>query len=139
MLWLVLLLSCLQQLPRCPPLGPRAHTTMQAMALRLFEHCRQRGITLPASAGNFTLSYRTTIPRQRGLSGSSAIAAAALNCMLRHYGLEAAVPPADRPQLVLAAETELGIAAGLQDRVIQARQGVCQGHCCWDRCCQGIW
>ncbi|PRW58585.1 glucuronokinase 1 isoform A [Chlorella sorokiniana] len=97
---------------------------LQAMALRFFEHCRQHGISLPPGAPNFKLSYSTTIPRQRGLSGSSAIATAALNCLLRHYGLEAAIPPADRPQLVLAAEAELGIAAGLQDRVVQVYGGL---------------
>lgn len=98
------------------------------MALRFFEHCRQRGISLPPSTPNFQLSYTTTIPRQRGLSGSSAIAAAALNCLLRHYSLEAAVPVADRPQLVLAAEAQLGIAAGLQDRVVQvSAAGRCTG------------
>lgn len=31
------------------------------------------------------------------------------------------VPPLERPALVLSAEAELGIAAGLQDRVIQVR------------------
>ena len=95
----------------------------QAMTLVFFEHCRQHGISLPPGASNFSLSYTTTIPRQRGLSGSSAIATAALNCLLRHFSLEAAIPPADRPQLVLAAEAELGIAAGLQDRVIQVGGG----------------
>lgn len=89
------------------------------MTLLFFDHCRQRGISIPPNTPSFSLSYKTTIPRQRGLSGSSAIATAALNCLLRHYGLEGAILPADRPQLVLAAEAELGIAAGLQDRVIQ--------------------
>ena len=56
---------------------------------------------------------------QCGLSGSSAIACAALNCLLRHYGVEGAVPPPQRPQLVLSAEQDLGITAGLQDRVVQ--------------------
>lgn len=58
---------------------------------------------------------------QCGLSGSSAIACATLNCLLRHYRLEEAVPVAERPSLVLGAEEELGIAAGLQDRVVQVR------------------
>lgn len=100
------------------------------MTLVFFEHCRQHGISLPPGASNFSLSYTTTIPRQRGLSGSSAIATAVLNCLLRHYGLEAAIPPADRPQLVLAAEAELGIAAGLQDRVIQVGGGWCWSPVC---------
>lgn len=58
-------------------------------------------------------------PLQCGLSGSSALACATLNCLLRHYQQEAAVPVADRPQLVLDAELALGVTGGLQDRVIQ--------------------
>lgn len=100
---------------------------LQAMCLRLFQHCRQAGIQLPSARGNFTLAYTTTIPRQRGLSGSSAIATAALNCLLRFYDMETAVPPAERPQLVLEAEQALGITAGLQDRVIQVGRLVWAG------------
>ena len=37
--------------------------------------------------GNFTLAYETSIPRQAGLSGSSAIVCAALNCLLDFYGV----------------------------------------------------
>lgn len=81
------------------------------------------GTPLPPDHG-FALSYSTTIPRQRGLSGSSAIAAAALNCLLTHYRLEDAAPVAERPALLLAAEAALGITAGLQDRVIQTYGGV---------------
>lgn len=133
---------------------------LQATCRTFLDHCLQRGLALPPSAGPFTLSYTTNIPRQvtgrasllgitlrdaahqprraaatlarctlligpcllhsqSGLSGSSAIACAALNCLLRHHGLEGAVPVAERPRLVLAAEQALGIAAGLQDRVIQ--------------------
>lgn len=66
-----------------------------------------------------SIPCRLRAARQSGLSGSSAIACAALNCLLRHHGLEEAVLVAERPRLVLAAELALGIAAGLQDRVIQ--------------------
>lgn len=65
------------------------------------------------------LSAAPRRPLQCGLSGSSALACAALNCLLRHHGLEAAVPAALRPQLLLEAEHLLGITAGLQDRVVQ--------------------
>lgn len=68
---------------------------------------------------NFTLAYDSNIPRQAGLSGSSGIVTAALNCLLKHYQIEDHVPVHDRPGLVLSAENELGITAGLQDRVIQ--------------------
>ncbi|CAN7035265.1 unnamed protein product [Brassica oleracea var. botrytis] len=36
---------------------------------------------------NFTLSYDTNIPRQTGLSGSSAIVSAALSCLLDYYNV----------------------------------------------------
>ena len=70
----------------------------------------------------FTLSYTTTIPKQAGLSGSSAIITAALSCLEEHF--QRRIPKALRPGLVLAAETELGITAGLMDRVIQTYDGL---------------
>jgi len=50
--------------------------------------------------------------------------AAGLNCLLEHYQVPLSVLPIhEQPSLVLSAEAELGITAGLQDRVIQ----VCHG------------
>jgi glucuronokinase len=58
-----------------------------------------------------------------GLAGSSAIIVATLRCLMEFYGIE--ITPRVQPSLVLAVETEeLGIAAGLQDRVIQVYEGV---------------
>ena len=94
---------------------------LQAMCKRFYEYCQAEGIALPPGRGA-SLAYRTTIPRQCGLSGSSALAAAALNCLLQHYGVDIAV--AARPQLVLDAEAALGIQAGLQDRVVQVYGGL---------------
>mmetsp|Transcript_38092 Transcript_38092/g.84864 ORF Transcript_38092/g.84864 Transcript_38092/m.84864 type:complete len:351 (+) Transcript_38092:88-1140(+) len=94
---------------------------LQAMVKRFYEWCLGHGVTLPHS--NFTLSYDTNIPRQAGLSGSSAIACAALNCLLQHYSVAGQVPVVERPGLVLSAEQALGITAGLQDRVIQVYGG----------------
>ena len=72
---------------------------------------------------NFSLRYQSNIPRQVGLAGSSAIITAALRCLLDFYKIE--LPKEVQPSLVLAVEKEeLGIAAGLQDRVIQAYEGV---------------
>ncbi|TXG54737.1 hypothetical protein EZV62_019993 [Acer yangbiense] len=73
---------------------------------------------------NFTLSYDTNIPRQTGLSGSSAIVCAALNCLLDYYKVRPLVKVEIRPNLVLRAEKELGIVAGLQDRVAQVYGGL---------------
>ncbi|CAI5466083.1 unnamed protein product [Closterium sp. Yama58-4] len=87
------------------------------------DYCQQHGVDLPQHDA-FTLSYSTNIPRQVGLSGSSAIIAAALSCLLHHYHLHHAIPVPVRPNLILEAESRLGIAAGLQDRVIQTYGGL---------------
>ncbi|EIE18683.1 ribosomal protein S5 domain 2-like protein [Coccomyxa subellipsoidea C-169] len=105
---------------------------LKAICKKFLEACEQRQIRLPAGK-NFTLSYETNIPRQAGLSGSSAIVCAALNCLLDFYGVADRFPVHERPNLVLSAEEELGITAGLQDRVVQVFGGVVfmdfeQGH-----------
>ncbi|XP_019105869.2 glucuronokinase 1 isoform X3 [Beta vulgaris subsp. vulgaris] len=59
-----------------------------------------------------------------GLSGSSAIVCAALNCLLDFYNVRHQVKVDERPTLILEAEKELGIVAGLQDRVAQVYGGL---------------
>ena len=72
---------------------------------------------------NFTLAFETDIPRLVGLSGSSAIVVATMRALMKFYDLD--VPLHLQPALVLSAERdELGIAAGLQDRVIQSYEGM---------------
>jgi glucuronokinase len=69
------------------------------------------------------VEWETSIPRGVGLGGSSAIAIATLRalCEMNHIS----IPPAELAELALAVETEeLGIAAGLQDRVAQAFGGL---------------
>ena len=61
---------------------------------------------------------------QTGLSGSSAIVCAALSCLLDFYKVRHLIKVEVRPNLVLAAEKELGIVAGLQDRVAQVYGGL---------------
>lgn len=61
---------------------------------------------------------------QTGLSGSSAIVCAALNCLLDFYNVRHQVKVDERPTLILEAEKELGIVAGLQDRVAQVYGGL---------------
>ena len=41
--------------------------------------------------------------------------------VLQHVSVVSRIPLTQRPQLILSAEAELGITAGLQDRVIQVR------------------
>ena len=75
------------------------------------------------SYDGFSLSYETTIPRQVGLAGSSALVLATMMCLEEHVGIE--IPRTVLPTLALAAETDhLGIVAGLQDRVVQTYGGL---------------
>jgi glucuronokinase len=94
---------------------------IKATIKRFVEHCRDRGITLHDR--NFSIRYETTIPRQVGLAGSSAIIVATLRCLMEFY--EVALPLEAQPTFVLLVEQEeLGITVGLQDRVIQVYEGL---------------
>lgn len=85
------------------------------------EFCRREGIELPQR--NFALRYETDIPRQVGMAGSSAIVTAAFRALMEFYGVD--VPNPVLANLVLSVETEeIGIAAGLQDRVCQVYGGL---------------
>uniref|UniRef100_M1AY52 ATP binding protein n=2 Tax=Solanum TaxID=4107 RepID=M1AY52_SOLTU len=95
---------------------------LMAIVKIFHNYCKESNITL--HDGNFTLSYDTNIPRQTGLSGSSAIVSAALSCLLDFYKVRHLIKVEVRPNLVLDAEKELGIVAGLQDRVAQVYGGV---------------
>jgi len=94
---------------------------VKAVIKKFVEYCDRQEIELHGR--NFSIRYESTIPRQVGLAGSSAIILAVLRCLMDFY--EVAIPPEVQPSLVLSVETqELGIAAGLQDRVIQAYEGL---------------
>lgn len=80
------------------------------------QYCAENGIQL--GPRNFTLRYRTNIPTHVGLAGSSAIITAALRALMAFYQIEIAKPV--QANVILGVERdELGIAAGLQDRVAQ--------------------
>ena len=69
------------------------------------------------------VALATSIPREVGLGGSSAIVIATLRALCELRGLE--VEPAALAELALEVETEeLGIPAGPQDRVVQAYEGL---------------
>lgn len=90
---------------------------MKAAVKKFHDYCRENSITLPQK--NFTMRYMSDIPNRLGLAGSSALITAAMRAMFTFYHLE--IPPARLASLVLASEREeLGIPAGLQDRVAQA-------------------
>jgi glucuronokinase len=94
---------------------------IQALIVRFVDYCREQGIELPDR--NFTIEYDTTVPLRLGLGGSSAIITAALRALCRYYEVEIPLPV--QPNLVLETETrELGVGAGLQDRVVQAYEGL---------------
>jgi glucuronokinase len=94
---------------------------IKATIKRFVDYCRTAGITLHDR--NFSIRYETTIPRQVGLAGSSAIITATLRCLTAFYDVE--IPIELQPSLVLSVERdELRVAAGLQDRVAQAYEGL---------------
>lgn len=78
------------------------------------------------------LTYQILSTSQTGLSGSSAIVSAALSCLLDFYKVRHLIKVEVRPNLVLNAEKELGIVAGLQDRVAQVYGGVVYMVCMCD-------
>src|SRR5207248_8262986 len=78
---------------------------------------------IPLHDRNFSVRYHSDIPRQVGLAGSSAIIVATLRCLMDFY--EVPIPLEVQPSLALSVETEeLGITAGLQDRVVQVYEGL---------------
>ncbi|MDE0939170.1 MAG: hypothetical protein OSA43_04365 [Pirellulales bacterium] len=89
--------------------------------IKLFvDYCRREKIKLHDR--NFSVRYESNIPRQVGLAGSSAIIIATFRCLMEFYDIQ--IPLEVQPSLALAVEREeLGIGAGLQDRVSQVYQG----------------
>jgi glucuronokinase len=94
---------------------------VKATIKRFVDYCRERNLVLHGR--NFSVRYETSIPRQVGLAGSSSIIVATLRCLMEFYDIE--IPLELQPAFVLSIETEeLGISAGLQDRVIQCYEGL---------------
>ncbi|MAE60248.1 MAG: GHMP kinase [Planctomycetaceae bacterium] len=93
---------------------------IKASIKRFHAHCMHTGIDLPDR--NFTIEYQTNIPIRVGLAGSSGIITATMRALMQFYDVD--IPQPILPNLILSVEVdELGIAAGLQDRVIQVYQG----------------
>ena len=101
------------------PAGGRS--LLQATLARFHRHAETAESAAPASELSF--HWRTSIPREVGLGGSSAIVIAALRALSSLYGMS--IPREDLPAMALSVETEgLGIEAGLQDRVAQTYEGL---------------
>lgn len=93
---------------------------IKAAIKKFLEYCESNNIRLDNK--NFTIRYRSSIPRQVGLAGSSAIVTATMKALMQFYEVD--IPKHILPTVILKAETdELGINAGLQDRVIQVYEG----------------
>ncbi len=94
---------------------------IQALLMRFSDYCAEQGVELPNR--NFTIEYESTIPLRLGMGGSSAIIIAALRALKQYFGVE--ISPETEANLALETETrELGVSAGLQDRVIQVYEGL---------------
>jgi len=86
-----------------------------------YGYCREHAIELHDR--NFTIRYDSNIPNLVGLAGSSAIITATLRALLAFY--DVTIPKPQLANLIRAVENrELGIPAGLQDRVAQVYQGL---------------
>ncbi len=94
---------------------------VKATIKRFAEYCARNEIALHDR--NFSIRYESTIPRNVGLAGSSAIIVATLRALMQFY--QVSIPQQVLPSLALSVESqELGITAGLQDRVIQVYEGL---------------
>ncbi|HYE18345.1 MAG TPA: hypothetical protein VEA69_07865 [Tepidisphaeraceae bacterium] len=95
---------------------------VKAAIKRFADYCDKAGVEIDL-ARSFTVRYDSDIPRLVGLSGSSAITVATIRALMQFYGVD--IPQEQLPNVVLSVEKdELGIAAGLQDRVIQTYEGM---------------
>lgn len=95
---------------------------IKAAVKSFFGYCDEQKVNLDRGR-SFHVSYDSDIPRLVGLSGSSSILTATMRALMQFYGVE--VPKHYLPTLVLKCERdELGITAGLQDRVIQTYEGI---------------
>ena len=89
---------------------------VKATIKRFVDYCDAQGH--PLHNRNFSIRYESNIPRQVGLAGSSAIVVATLRTLMDFYSIE--IPREVQASVVLSVEkNELGIGAGLQDRVAQ--------------------
>mmetsp|Transcript_13927 Transcript_13927/g.20845 ORF Transcript_13927/g.20845 Transcript_13927/m.20845 type:complete len:599 (-) Transcript_13927:588-2384(-) len=104
-----------------------ARRLLQATCKVFADSCFKSGIVTHFLRG-FALNYSTNIPRMVGLSGSSAIIIALFRALLKFFGLtlnDLRIEKYDLPRMILDVEkVELGISAGLQDRVIQVYGGL---------------
>lgn len=94
---------------------------IKAAIKKFYEYCQECGIEL--AEVNFTILYDSNVPLRVGLAGSSAIITSVMKALMQFYNVDI-----DKPvlaNLILSVEVdELGISAGLQDRVIQVYENI---------------
>ena len=104
------------------------HRLVQAACFTFAKLAMQTGHVERVSRKGVVVNYSTDIPRMVGLSGSSAIIIATFRGLLTYYGLslaDLALTVEELPTVMLDIERrELGISAGLQDRVVQCYGGL---------------
>ena len=91
---------------------------LAALWARFAEHHLPMG-----TSPGFRMRFESSIPRQVGLAGSSAILIAGLRALMERFAVR--IEPIVQAEFALAIETEvLGIVAGPMDRVIQVYEGL---------------
>lgn len=71
---------------------PAGGVRLMTAALHRFHRlCADKGVSLPPRG--FSMRYHTTVPRQVGLAGSSAIVTAIVRALMAHYGAYGTRPP----------------------------------------------
>jgi glucuronokinase len=99
---------------------PVAHRLAIASLKRFHEYVQSHAVG--AGEGRFCVQYESDIPFQVGFGGSSAIVIAILRALFDFHRIE--IPQPVLPAIALDVETrELGVTAGLQDRVVQVYGG----------------
>jgi len=96
---------------------------LKALLANFAKFCEEKQIALKNPSVGFSLSYFSNIPKQTGMSGSSAIIISCMNCLLDRYDVRDKISKEERAFLALQVENDIGIAAGLMDRVIQVYGG----------------
>jgi glucuronokinase len=95
---------------------PAENPLLNATVKKFIEYCKSEDMSLHNRG--FEIEFESTIPREVGLAGSSAIITAILRTLIEYYWVS--IPLEIQANLILEVETqELGISAGLQDRVVQ--------------------
>lgn len=100
--------------------GPNPENPLVAATIKRFlDYCKAENISLHSKG--FEIEFESTIPREVGLAGSSGIITAVFRTLMEYY--EVRIAAEQQANLILEVETkEMGISAGLQDRVVQVYQ-----------------